>query len=221
MAAERARSRRSVPVGADFWGTVIRAAWLAVLLGIVLQLLLLAVAAGFSVFRGGGPFVAETVRNVAWSVIVCAGLAAGRTAAASRIEFTGLTGMLAAPLGLNAANAIQKAVAEALDVAQPAPGGPSPFLVALIKAVEYGSLGLAVAWLGSRKQAGAGTYAVVGLIAGVVFGGLILLLVIGTSGPPPAPAIVSRAANEILFPVGCALVIYVTGVVGGSLSHTE
>ena len=46
---------------------------------------------------------------------------------------------------------------------------------------------------------------------GVVFGGAMLALQIQAMPQmPPFPALVSRATNEFLFPVGCAFVIYVS-----------
>src|SRR5215211_7065685 len=55
------------------WATLLRVAWLAVLLGLLLQFALLLVAAGFGTFAGLRPLLAETGKTVSWSVLVCAG----------------------------------------------------------------------------------------------------------------------------------------------------
>jgi len=79
------------------WATLLRVAWLAVLLGLLLQLALLLVAAGFGTFAGLRPLLAETCKTVSWSVLVCAGVALGRVASKSRLPVAGVTGLLAAP----------------------------------------------------------------------------------------------------------------------------
>jgi hypothetical protein len=63
------------------WATLLRVAWLAILLGLLLQLALLLMAAGFGTVTGPGSLLAETFRNVSWSLLVCVGVALGRVAA--------------------------------------------------------------------------------------------------------------------------------------------
>ncbi len=84
-----------VPAGST--ALLLRVAWLAILLGLVLQLALLLAGAGFGVFAGLRPLVAETARNVGWSVLVCTGVAVGRVAANGRPPLMGIAGLLAAP----------------------------------------------------------------------------------------------------------------------------
>jgi hypothetical protein len=74
-------------------------------------------------------------------------------------------------------------------------------------------LGIAVGWLAERAWAGAAAYAAAGLVAGLIFGGTIVSLRVAASGALPAVAIVTQAFNEILFPVGCALVLFAAGAV--------
>ena len=102
------------------WATLLRVAWLAILLGLLLQLALLLVAAGFGTATSSRTLLAETLRTVSWSLLVCVGVALGRVAAKGRLPLEGITGLLAAPLALTAANAIQKGVAEAVNAASPA-----------------------------------------------------------------------------------------------------
>jgi hypothetical protein len=54
-----------------------------------------------------------------------------------------------------------------------------------------------------------------GLGVGLVFGGLIVYLTISMAADPlPMFVIASRIANEIIFPVGCAAVLYTAQKVG-------
>ena len=93
----------------DPWATLLRVAWLAIALGVLLQLALLLVAAGFGKGISPRPVLAETLKTVSWSLLVCVGVALGRVAAKGRLPLEGVTGLLAAPVALTAANTVQKA----------------------------------------------------------------------------------------------------------------
>jgi hypothetical protein len=194
------------------WATLLRIAWLAILLGLLLQLTVLLVAAGLGAATNSRTLLAETLRTVSWSLLVCVGVALGRVAAKGRLPLEGVTGLLAAPLALTAANAVQKGVAEAVDAAG-VPAGPAPVWVLAIKAAEYSALGLALEWVGRRAWHSALGHLGVGLLVGVIFGGVFLTVVV-QSGPTPlsTPALVTKGLNELLFPIGCALVVFIAEV---------
>jgi hypothetical protein len=202
----------AVPAG--FWAMLLRVAWLAILLGLLLQLAQLLAAVPLGSFAGARPLVADTVRNVGWSVLVCTGIALGRGASKGRVPLMGVAGLLAAPVALNAANVLQKSLAGALGVDTPS-GGLAPVGVMLVRAVEYGCLGAALGWIGRRAWGGALEHLVLGLLTGLAFGAAALLLVAqSTPGPLGVDAFVVRGVNELLFPVGCALVAYAATVLG-------
>jgi hypothetical protein len=209
------RPKAAAPPGP--WATLLRVAWLAILLGVLLQLALLLVAVGFGTAPSPGPLLAETLKTVSWSLLVCVGVALGRVAAKGRLPLEGVTGLLAAPLALTAANTVQKGVAEAVD-ATGVPAGPAPLWVLAIKAVEYGCLGLALNWVGRRAWHSALGHLAVGLMVGVVFGGVFLTVVV-QSAPTPlsTPSLLARGLNELLFPVGCALVVFIAEVLRAHL----
>jgi Family of unknown function (DUF5317) len=200
-------------VSAGAKAMLLRVAWLAILLGLLLQLALLLAAAGLGIFAGLRPLVAETARNVGWSVLVCTGVAVGRVAAKGRPPLMGIAGLLAAPLALTIANTIQKGVAAALSL--PEAAGRGSLWVLVLKAAEYGCLAASLGWIGRRTWAGAPAYGAAGLLAGLVFGGAILT-VVAQSAPTPlsTAALMVKGVNELVFPVGCALVIYTAEILG-------
>jgi hypothetical protein len=202
------------------WATLLRVAWLAILLGLLLQAAQLLVAAGFGMAISPRPLLAETLKTLSWSLLVCVGVALGRVAAKGRLPLEGITGLLAAPLALLAANAVHKGVAEAVDAAG-VPAGPAPLWVLAVKAAEYACLGLALEWVGRRAWGSALGHLAVGLVTGVVFGGVFLAVVV-QSAPAPlsAPSLVARGVNELLFPVGCALVVFIAEVLRTHLDPT-
>jgi hypothetical protein len=154
---------------------------------------------------------------VSWSLLVCVGVALGRVAAKGRVPLEGVTGLLAAPLALMAANAVQKGVAEAVGAAG-VPAGPAPLWVLAIKAAEYACLGLALEWVGRRAWGSAFGHLAVGLLIGVVFGGVFLAVVVQSALTPlSTPSLVARGVNELLFPIGCALVVFIAEVLRARL----
>jgi len=194
------------------WATLLFVAWLAIALGLLLQLALLLVAAGFGTDISPRPLLAETLKTVSWSLLVCVGVALGRVAAKGQVPLEGVTGLLAAPLALTAANTVQKVVAEAVDAAG-VPAGPAPLWVLAIKAAEYACLGLALNWVGRRAWHSALGHLAVGLMVGVVFGGVFLAVVVQSAPTPLAtPSLLAKGLNELLFPVGCALVVFIAEV---------
>jgi hypothetical protein len=205
------RPKAAAPPGP--WATLLRVAWLAILLGLLLQLAVLLVAVGFGTAPSPGPLLAETLKTVSWSLLVCVGVALGRVAAKGQVPLEGVTGLLAAPLALTAANTVQKGVAEAVNAAGGVPAGPAPLWVLALKAAEYGCLGLALEWVGRRAWHSALGHLAVGLMVGVVFGGVFLAVVV-RSAPTPlsTPSLLGRGVNELLFPVGCALVVFIAEI---------
>src|SRR2546425_1571632 len=197
----------------DAWRALLHVGWLAVLLGLVMEVILVALAAGFGTLKGANPILADVVQKVSWSVVVCVGLAVGTTAKKVRGPLMGLAGLLAAPLAFMVARSLHEGAMRALEVAVAAGPGPSLLLIGLLKGLQYGSFGLTLDWVAKKPWGGLAAHLATGLAAGIVFGSLLLVLSIQAAPQtPPLPALVSRAANEFLFPVGCAFVIYVSKV---------
>lgn len=205
-----AKPLQSDQAAPDFAKTLLHVAWLSILLGIVMELLVLGTASGLGTMLGVGAVAADTVQKVSWSTIVCVGLAIGTAASKARIPVMGLTGLLAAPAGFAIARSLHGGIAQAFGAGVAAAGQPSALLLAILKGIQYGCLGVAVGWAGQRLQGRATAYVGAGLITGIVFGGLTLALM----SPLPVAALISRGVNEILFPVGCSLVLFAAETLG-------
>lgn len=198
---------------------LLRVAWMAVLLGVGMEIILLIVAAGFGKSTEIKAIIADLVQKISWSTLVCMGVAVGTTAGKMRAPLMGLAGLISGPLAFNIAKIMHKSASQALAVAGPAAAaGPSPVLLAAIKGAEYCVLGFAIGSLGKNTNAGLRVHALTGLVVGVFFGGLTIFLVVKQSANPlPTVGLVSRAVNEIIFPVGCSLVLYAAQRVGERL----
>src|SRR5437660_12222714 len=84
----------------DAWWALLHVGWLAVLLGLVMEVILVALAAGFGTLKGANPILADLVQKVSWSVVVCVGPAVGTTAKKARGSLMGRAGHLAATLSI-------------------------------------------------------------------------------------------------------------------------
>jgi hypothetical protein len=207
----------SAPAAPDRGRALLQTAWWAIAVGCALEALVLLVALVFGKLDRPQPFVADLTQKVSWGMVVCVALAFGNTAAKSlRTVLTGTLGLLGAPAAFVVARALHRGVGQALGLVAGAAGGPPPALVATLKGLEYALLGAALAWLTARA-AGVGRFAAVGLGVGAVFA-LVFHLLFATPGAALYP-VVTRALNELLFPLGCSLAIYASTVLGRQLAR--
>lgn len=203
----------------DLMAKLLRVAWAAILLGLAMEAVLILVGTGFGTALGLGKLAADLVKNVSWSLFVCGGLAVGTTIAKTRLPLAGLAGLLAAPVAFEVSRVLHKGTLEMLAASSSAAEGASPYLIALVKGLEYGVLGIAISWLAQRPWAGAMAYALTGLLIATVFGGTILALTLGAASQVSTGALVSQGVNEILFPVGCSLVLFSAHTLGKRMAH--
>jgi hypothetical protein len=186
-------------------------AGLAVILGLAMQALILTAK-----LAGGGQFpglqlMADMAQGVTWSVLVCTGVGVGAVAAKARAALMGALGLVCAPAALAVAKAAQKTVAALLEKAGK-PAVLSLATVGSIKAIEYGLLGCLLGWMLEKQVSRPGPYLLAGAGIGIVFGGGLTVLTYRTAIENglefPMPQLFGTAVNEMVFPVGCALVIY-------------
>ncbi len=198
----------------DFGAMLLRVAWLAILLGLGMEVLLLVLGGAVGDVLGVGPIVADFVRNITWSVFVCVGLAVGTAVAKARVPLMGFLGLFSAPLAFEASRVFHKGTLEALAVSVPGGEAVSPVMIAVVKGIEYGCLGLGVGWISQRPWGGAAAHVAVGLLVGLVFGSVEIALASTVAPLPPVPDLLVEGVNEVLFPVGCALVLFSANALG-------
>jgi hypothetical protein len=187
-----------------------RVAAFAVALGVAVQALVLAARLTAGAEPSLLSFLADAAAGVAWATIVCTG--AGLGVAAARLPaVAGLVAALFAPLAVAAAKATNQVMTAAIG-ATGKPAAASLVAIASVKAVEYGLLGFALASLARRGAATPGPYLAAGLAVGLTFGAGVLALKL--SAGAPMAELAGTAVNEIVFPVGCALVVYAGAILG-------
>lgn len=196
--------------GERFWRRTVRVAGWSVALGIALEVAQLALVAYEASLPGAARIVAETLGKVTWSAIVCLSISCGLAAGKARPQAMALLGLLSAPAAFAIARSVHKGVGSALSVAPGASEPLSPFLLAGIKALEYGVFGLVVARISRRPSIALGRHLAAGLAIGAVAAAVVTALVLRARPDTSASAIATRAVGEVLFPVGCAAVVYVT-----------
>jgi hypothetical protein len=151
---------------------------------------------------------ANPFSRMTWSLVVCLSLGLGTAVARRQVLALATAGLAGAPLAFALARAARLASTGLLRAVESG-ASPSPWLLGAIKGVEYACLGAALAWLGRRGKVQPVSYATAGLAAGMVFGGLNLALTaVATANPLSLPVLLAWAVNELLFPAGCALVIW-------------
>lgn len=202
--------------------TLLRVAWLAILLGVAMEILLLVLAMGFGDVLGLRSLAADLVKSVSWSVIVCAGLAVGTTISRIRLPMMGMLGVLAAPLAFEVSRVFHKGTTQALEISGSDPIAASPLVLALLKGLEYGCLGLLIAWVGGHSWGGLKAHIGIGFAVGLTFGGAMTALTYRAAPELFSAAdLISRGLNEVLFPIGCALVLFSAGVIADKASGQD
>lgn len=216
-----AQQGASAAASSNLGVTLLRVAWLAILLGMAMEGILLLLSAGLGDLLGLGPIVAELARNVSWSLLVCLGLSVGKAVQSARVQVMGLLGFLVAPAAFEISRVIHKGAIQALAISGSAGEDLSPFLLALIKGLEYGCLGLALGWVSQRPWGGAMAHMAVGFVVGALFGGTVIAL-LAASGPEVSTTVLlSRGVTEVLFPVGCSLVLFSAEALGTSMASSD
>lgn len=195
---------------------ILHAAWMSIALGLVVEIALIIAATTFGKSGDLRPFIADLAGKVSWSVVVCVGISVGTVAAQRKGPAMGWLGFLSAPAGFALAKAAHKTAAAALDVAIAAgTAAPTAWQMIVIRALEYGLLGLAVGHLSGKSWARLPAYAALGLSVGLAAAGLVLAITLHAAAtPPPTLALWSKGINEVLFPLGCSMVLYTVNSLG-------
>lgn len=190
---------------------ILTAAWLAVIAGIVVQLIVIAARAWFGGVIQAAGFAAELAQGVSWSIMVCAAIAVGTLASKSRAALAGWIGFFAGPLAWAAAKGVQKGV-------QALAGVPQDQLTLLFwsvciwKGVEYALLGYGLANLVATATRRVSEYIAFGFLVGLLSACVVIALnvantdITGAALPPPKMA--SLFTNELFFAAACSFVIF-------------
>lgn len=192
--------------------TLIHVAWLAILLGIIMQLLLVAIRWG--AFGSVETYVAELTNKIAWAFLVCTGLAVGGAIADEKELALGLSGLITAPVAFIVARGLHKATADLLATTAPT-NDALVWVMAGVRGIEYMLLGLLIKWLSGKSWAGAPAHLVTGLTVGLVFGAVGMALT--PSALSSLTGVLSWAVNELLFPIGCSLTLFAARAVSNKL----
>lgn len=196
----------------------------AILLGLVMQGLILA-----GRLAGGGDvsqvrLVIDIAQGVTWSLFVCLGIGIATLLTKARAVIAGLLSMLFAPVALAIARSSQKVVASMIGAAE-SPAVLSVGAISMLKAVEYGLLGWLLALLVQNNVVRASPYLGSGAAVGVLFGGAIVFLshqVAQAGGIAMGrPQLIGMTVNEVVFPIGCATVVYIGRIVSQSLGTLD
>lgn len=187
---------------------IFTAVWMAILLGLGLQVLIFLAKTGAGAHVKGAQVLVDVAGGVTWSLIVCAGVTVGTVASRNASTLMGLLGLVCAPLAFAAAKGVQRGAQWML--AQP-PDRINALVVqtGIAKTIEYALLGFALGRLIRTPYSTLRNHAALGLAFGLTFGALVLALNLTQSPQPlPSPKIIGIALNEFVFPMGCSMVIY-------------
>lgn len=195
---------------------ILTAVWMAIALGVLLQLVILLAKTAAGAPWPGLKWLPDLLNGVTWAVFVCGGVVLGTLASRARTTAMGLLGLISAPIGFSLAKGLQRGLQSMLD-APVEQITPALFALCAVKAVEYACLGAALGWLLGRGWCRARHFVLAGAAAGLTFGMLNVWITAAVAKAKP-PAVIGAAINELLFPIGCAMVIYLAAAAAKQLS---
>ena len=201
---------------------MLHVAWMSIGLGILLQILTNVVAklAGASIPELG-VWLRDASQKVSWSTMVCLGVALGTAASKARVAWSGAAGLLAAPAAFVSAKAVQKAVGSAVGASAAASSSLVFWSVLALKGGQYAVFGAVIAWVASRRWGGLWAHVGIGAASGATFGmAAWAVAVFAAEKRPATPQMLGQAASELVFPVGCALVLYFAGRLSGLMKQS-
>lgn len=187
---------------------LLRIAWLAILVGVALEILMVAVASAQGESFVLAKRIASGLRGVTWSSLVCVAIGWAQGLQPLSSVRTGFVGLLSAPLAVVAARALHKEALVLLDQTPPATDAFHPLWPLCLRAVEYLLFGWWIANV-SKARTDAKSHVKVGATIGV--GATIAQFVqpaLAGGSTPAFDAFVPTALNELVFPIGCSLVLY-------------
>jgi hypothetical protein len=200
--APRARARaRSAIVGHDILWVVVA----SVVLSAMLELAQVSLNAALGGAVEPAAIAVDTIRKLSWGIFVCVALWLGIVLGGARPHLVAVVGLVAAP----SASLFAHFMAIAAQGFASASGPLSPYAVAGLRGIEYAVLALVLLRLPTRSARAQLYYAIGALMVGLAFGGLLLALTSRLAANPlPPSALIVAAVNELLFPVGCALIMF-------------
>ncbi len=139
------------------------------------------------------------------ALFICTGLTLASVFFERRAEIIGLGGLFAAPLGVYGARFVNDALARVLDLPDVDMSGLSFASVAALKGIEYGVLGILLARLQRDGVPSAVLYAAAGFAVGLLFGAITFAL--GRDSLNTDTLLAAWAINELVLPVGCAVIV--------------
>ena len=185
------------------------ACWLAILLGLGLQILILVAKSAAGANVPGAQVLVDIAGGVTWSLIVCGGVAIGTVATRSVSNAMGLLGLVCAPLAFAAAKGVQRGTAW-LNGQPMEKIGAIVIQTGALKTIEYAMLGYLLGAIIRTPASTLRNHAAIGALFGLTFGWLMIALnlVHANGAAIPAPKALGMMLNEMVFPLGCSLVIY-------------
>lgn len=197
---------------------VFHTAWMAIALGIIIEIALILVVSIGGVPESFKPFLADLLQKTSWAFLVCIALTLATVALKFRVPVMGIVGFLAAPFAFVIARALHAGVRYAMGLQPATSDGTSPIVVASIKAVEYGLLGAALAFISKYAWGRAIAHIWVGSIIAVLFGGALFAYSLQAAAVAvPTLGHIAKGIGELIFPIGCALITFLAQALGGLL----
>ena len=193
-----------------FYRALFAGVWMAIILGLVVQGAVFAA----KLLAGGkvpeAQLLVDVASGISWALVVCGGVAIGTAASRNTAPTMGLLGLAFAPIAFAGAKSVQRGIGGFVSL-PPEALTPLLFQTGAVKAVEYALLGFILGRIIRTSRSTLANHAMIGLGFGIVFSAIFVWLLFLNAAPGaavPAPRVAGTAINELIFPMGCSMVLY-------------
>ena len=187
-----------------FW----QVSWLTLGLGLILEVLAFAFDALLGQADGLASFALDLLKKVLWSLPLCLVL----VSVLQRSLNMGVAGLLAAPIFTLLLSLLDSQMREVFLAATTEPLSLTSIKLAMFRGLEYGLLGLLLGGLFEYRRNTVLNHVLAGLVVGVLFGTLVVIPKWGhiQNASWPLLSLMAQNLGELIFPVGCSLIIKLT-----------
>jgi hypothetical protein len=199
------------PSGPDkFYKALFAGVWMAIILGLLVQGAVFGAKVGAGGKVPGAQLLVDVASGITWAMIVCGGVAIGTAASRNVSPTMGLLGLAFAPIAFAAAKSVQRGIGGFVGL-PPEQLTPLLFQTGAVKAVEYALLGFILGRIIRTSKSTLTNHTLIGLGFGVLFAAVFVWLIFLNAAPGavvPPPRVAGTAINELIFPMGCSMVLY-------------
>jgi hypothetical protein len=200
----------------SFFKLFLKVSWLTLGLGLILEMIGFLIDVVMGQADSLTVFGLDLLKKLLWSLPLCITL----ISVSQRSLNMGLAGLLAAPILTLSSSLVESQLREVFLATTTEALSFASIKSAMFRGLEYGLLGFVLGYLTQRQKNTFFNHGLIGLGIGLLFGSIVVIPQLRFTAPsldysysvssPSTLAIIGQNIAELIFPVGCSLIVRIT-----------